>query len=660
MKRALAVFVLLSVGAAVAATNELAIARAALRDGLWEVARTHAGRVRSDEARLVILESWAAEDRWDEIGRCLGGWKDAKGEGFDYYRAAVRDDRAAAMEILKRGGSVDGLFQARLHEAQMAAADGRQEAAKRLWREIAVSTNAGESVRATACANLMDAALLRTACAEAKSAARRRMLGLRLGVALLAAGETLDEGARLIRGIVRESPDAEGAREAFLVLADAEIGRGNWKTASEVYHTAIETWPDLAKSGVVQEGRGWAFARQKMWDEALEAYALAAELAKDDEARAVAHLKEGDVLQELGRLAEATAKYKLVLEKFPQTRTAQGLKDVVKFRELETVGREHYRNFRFEEAMKAFSAVAAADSARHDRMEFFVALCLYGQGRGEEAAVRVQRLIRSCTDEETRTDALRWLAKYLFNRRDWKESGRLFSDCAARAGNAPAADTDRLWAARAVLASGDFAQTIQLTSALSERPSAAADVRARALLVQGEALIELARFDEAVLVLDRVIASDATSSSDRFHARMLKADAFYAMGADNPARYEAALDAYRTIRFGGDLTPSERIVLSGKIARSLDKLRRTGEAIDECYSEVVLAYRAGRLAKVRFSEAARAAFARAAFWLADEHENRGRDQQAVSILRLVVESDVPASVEAARRIERIEKKGRIL
>jgi len=640
--------------------HEVAIAQQALRDGLWEVARAHAGLVSSDEARLIVLESWAGEDRWDEVGRLLGQWKDAKGDGFDYYRAAVKDDLATAMAIMKRGGSVEGLLHARLYEAKQLSKSGRKDLADGIWREVAADTNAGERVRAVACSNLMDVELLRTVYGNLKSAPLRRMVGCRFGIALLSDEKTFAEGERLVRGIVRESPDAEGAREAFLALADAQIGRGAWKEASETYHKAIETWPDLAKSGVVQEGRGWAFSKLKMWDEALEAYALAGELAKDDEARAVACLREGDVLQELGKTPEATAKYKFVIDKYPTTQAAKGLKDVVRIRELEASGREHYRNFRFDEAMKAFEAVAASDAARRDRMEFFVALCLYGQGRGEEAARRVQDLVRNAKDEKSRPEILRWLAKYLFNKREWKESGRLFVEAAELSKDSSAAAEDLLWAARAAFADGDFARTIQLTSRLAERAPVAGGIRDKALLVQGEALVELARFDEAVLVLDRIVASDTAASSDLFRARMLKADALYSMGADNPARYETALDAYRAIRFGGDLTPSERLVLSFKIARTLQKLRRTNEAIDEYYAEVVLAYRKDRLAHVRFSDEARAAFSRAAFWLADEHENRGRDAQAVSILKLVAESDVPASTEAVRRIERIENKGRML
>ena len=101
-------------------------------------------------------------------------------------------------------------------------------------------------------------------------------------------------------------------------------------------------------------------------------------------------------------------------------------------------------------------------------------------------------------------------------------------------------------------------------------------------------------------------------------------------------------------------------VVSFKIARVLEKLKRTNEAIDLYYSQVVLAYRDARLSGLRLSEAARTAFSRAALRLADEYESRGKDHQATRVLWLVMESDVPAADEAAKRIQRLSNKGKML
>ena len=641
------------------AVDELSVAREALRDGLWEFARNHAATVDSDEARLVVLEALAGEGRWDEIGKRLAGWKDAKGPGFDYYRAVVRGDHAAAIRILKEGGSSEGLVEARLFEANEIAKAGRSDEAAAIWRDIVAQTNVGERAFALAAANLMDVALLRRSYAEVKGSALRRSVGLRLGTALLRDSSTAEEGERLVRAIVKDSPDAEGAREAFLAVADAKLVGRQWKDAAETYHAAIEIWPDVAKLPAVQDGRGWAFRNLGKKDEALDAFRRAEELARDDETRAAAKVKVGDQLQEMGRGDEAMSEYRAVLEKFPSTKIAKTLKSIVSVLETEARGREFYRSFKFAEAQAAFETVAKEDEARRPRMTFFTVLCLYGQGRDDEAGERAKQIVADCPDAAVRQEAMLWLAKFLYDRRDWKTAGRMFEMYAdSQVPEASAADA-LLWAARAAFAESDFVRAIQLTTRIAEN-YVSTKARMPALLVQGEALIEQGRFDEAVLILERVTVSDSLASEDLVRAQTLKADALYAMGADNPARYSAALEAYRAIRFGGTLSSSDQIVVSFKIARALEKLKRTDEALDQYYTQVVLAYRTGRLGNGRFTDAARAAFSRAAFRLADEYESRGKDRQAVSVLELVVQSDVPAADEAARRIGRILKKGSIL
>ena len=642
-----------------AATDELSLAKEALRDGLWGIARTHVQDDDSSEARLIVLESLAGEGKWDELGKRLVEWKDAKGDGFDYYRAIMRGDHAGAMEILKRGGSVEGLVEAQMFEAEALAKDGKRDRANAIWREVASLTNAGSRVFAIASANLMDVALLRRAYAEVEDVSLRRMAGLRLGMALLDAPGTEDEGKTLIRTLVKDAPDADGSREAFLSMAAHEAAAARWSSAAELYHEAIEIWPDAAKTASVQEGRGWVLDKLGRRDEALEAYRLAGSLAKDDAGRAIALIKEGDVLQELGRADDAMARYREAIEKYPEIPAVRDLKSVVRARERETEGRRLYRESKFAEAQAAFVEVGASDPSRRERMEFFTTLCLYGQGRDDEAEKIVRRLSESAADESVRGEATLWLAKFLYNRREWKESGRLFALAAERQGDPELAAEALFWAARAAFSDGGFNQAIQLSTELAERyPNARA--KDRALMVQGESLIELARFDESVLVLDRIAASEDIRQDDRVHAKMLRADALYAMGADNPARYAAALEAYRDIRFSEKLAPGERLLLSYRIARSLDKLKRTEEAMDQYYTQVVLAYREGRLAGERFSDEVRAVFSKSAFRLADEYESRGLDRSAISILELVAKSDVPAADEAVRRIGKMRNKGRFL
>jgi tetratricopeptide (TPR) repeat protein len=216
-----------------------------------------------------------------------------------------------------------------------------------------------------------------------------------------------------------------------------------------------------------------------------------------------------------------------------------------------------------------------------------------------------------------------------------------------------------MWAARSAFSANDYQRAIQIATALAQSHPAAPQT-VQALIVQGEALIELARFEEAVLVLDHAALAENAPAQERVRARLLKADALFATGADNPARYAAALETYRAVIFGGTLSVGGRIAVSFKIAKALEKLKRVEEAIEQYYTQVVLAYREARAKGERLDDGARAAFSRAAFRLADEYESRGRDYQAIHVLELVATSDVPAAGEAEKRIGRISMKGGFL
>ena len=653
------VSVVMAVGLCSAATNDLSVARQALRDGLWDIARAHAQKVNSDEAKLVILESLAGEGKWKDIARLLDGWKTLSGDGFDYYRAVTKGDHAAAVALLRKTGTPEGCEEADLFEASVLAKAGKRTEAELIWRATAAKTNASPRAFAFASANLMDAELLRRAYETVDSASLRRMVGLRLGTVLLRDAKTAEEGEKLVRKIVKDSPDADGAREAMLAVADQLLSGGQWKPAYDAFHEAIEIWPDVAKVASVQEGRAWALRKLGRQDEALAAFRRATELAATDEDRARSIVNEGDLLQEMGRDEESLSCYRTVMERYPKTSVAGVLKKVVGVRELEKKGRDLYRQFKFAEANAVFAEVAKADAARRPLMDFFSILCLYGEGRDDEACLQARKLVAECADAGVRQKATVWLAKFLYNRREWPESVRLFVAFAESKPDGEQAADALLWAARASFADNDFNRAIQLSTQIAERYPESKS-RVGALILQGEALLEQARFDEAVLVFEKVSTAETASSEDRVRAQLLRADALYALGADNPARYALALEAYRAVSFGGALGADEKIVVSFKIARVLEKLKRTNEAIDLYYTQVVLAYRDARLSGLRMSEAARAAFSRAALRLADEYESRGRDRQASQVLKLVVESDVPAADEAAKRIQRLANKGRML
>ena len=675
--------------------EEMAVARQALRDGLWEIARTHALAAGGDEGRLAFLESYAREGRWAEVLRSLEKFGDPAGEGFVCYRAAAlaktgdneaarrclgqvtfsQPEFSAAAALVLAGVDLaenrprDAVARlsdsgAKGHEARMLMAEahsrlGDAKAARAIWREVAVSTNAPDRVRVPAAAKLGDVSVLRTVYAAAGDPRLRRVAGMSLGVALIGTDEGFAEGGKLVRSLARDAPDTEGAKGAMLALGDAYRRRGDWAGAIEVYGIASETWPDLATSPELHYGRGAALLKTGRAEEALKDLERAAELFSGGESGAAALVMSADALAALGRKDEAMARYREVLAGHPGTESAKRVAEIVKVRELEDKGRALYAEYRFAEAQQTFAEVAKADPSRAGAMSYCAVLCLYGQGRDDEAAAMAKSIADGEGPADVRAAAKLWLAKLAFNSARWKEAVALFSAYVDILPESAAAPGSLVWAARAAFAGNDYPLAVSTVKRLSEKYPRSKE-RAAGLLVQGEALIELARFDEAVLVLELAAMASEAQSRERFRAQLLKADASFAMGADNPARYAAALDTYRALLLGEHLSPSERISLSYKIGKVLEKTGRADEAADQYYTQVVLAYRDGRARGLQYDDGARADFSRAAFSLAEEFESRGRDDQAERILALVVASGVPAADEAGRRIERIRRKGNLL
>lgn len=649
---------------------DIDVAKAALRDGLWEIARSNVVGIEGDEAKQILLESYAKESKWNEILRLLTEWGYPEGEVFRLYqatallkvgdianaeeqlkeiafsndenrRAAARikseielkhGNKEAALELLNESKAEDPV--SKMIKAHLLAALGKDSAAIEIFREMAVSPDAGAAIK--------------------------RVAALRLSVYDLANPKLFKTAAAKILEIVKDSPDAEGADQAYLHLAKAHLERGEWSLALKRYLEAQEIWPKFATDTEFIEGRGWSYLKLGKYSEALLDFQRLEELSEDPEIKAVAILKAGDALSASGRGTEAMAKYRNVSENFGSTSAAKRLNTLVKVRELEVSGREAFHSYRFSEAEEIFNEIAKLDNDLADKMGYFRVLCLYGQGLDLDAEALAQRISVESRDEKVRTDALLWLAKSIYNRGKWNEAETLFLKYAAEAPNMEEAPYAIAWAARAAFKAADYKKAIGDASELiSKYPDSSA--LAIAMEIQGDALIQEARFDEAVLVLERVALIEGVSPELRLRAKILRADALFALGADNRVRYEEALNTYREIRTGSEeLSSSMKIVIEYKIARTLEKMKRKEEAMELYYVNVLLAYHDGIKKGMNFEEEAKASFSRAAFHMADELEAQGRDGQAMKVLTLVVTSNVPASKEAEKQIERIEKKGKFL
>lgn len=678
---------------AAADADGLSTARKALRDGLWDVARRRAESVGGPEAALVKAESFAREERWkdllDSIPRDAGtnasalacyealalerlgrpGEAEAalKGAGPDFAKTADAlrarialdaGDAAKAAEFLSKAGLAEGGATEKMLAAEILAARGDAKGAEKLYRAVAEDPSSGDAETACAAIALGDAAAMRAACARIVRQDLKCAVTLRLGLLLQKDEATFDEGAATVASVAKEYPQTEGAMEAYAATADAFFGKGRGQEAADAYRTILETWPEASKSPSIHEGRAFALMSLGKNEEALEAFERFGETAEDGESKARALAGAGDALSKAGRQAEAIEKYRAAVAGYPSTAAGKKLAGIVELHDLEKKARELYDAFRFREAMKIFETVAAKDPSRKPRMDYFRMLCLYGMVKDDEAAGIAAKLAAGSQDAEVRAEAALWLAKFFYNARRWTDASALFASYATNmAPESAFAPEALLWASRAALAAGEFKKASALAAQLaSERPSS--PEAAAAGLVRGEALTELSRLDEAIVVLGAAAANPSAGPKERLRAKMLKADALFVMGADNPSRYREALGDYRTVLIGETLDAAGRISVSFKIARTLDKLGRTEEAIDQYYADVVCAYEDARLRGERFDDETKAAFARAVFRLADEFESRGDAPKAAAMLEHLAKGGAGvASKEASRRLRKMHEKG---
>jgi tetratricopeptide (TPR) repeat protein len=531
---------------------------------------------------------------------------------------------------------------------------------------------------------------------------------------------TFTSGVDRVRGVLRLAPGDAVSEAAARAFADRLLKAGDAAGAEDEYRRFLEVFPSAVLDSLVLENRGRAlylmgrnseaagmfaraeqtlesaadksrlaylqanaylaegklasaaasFARSASYggenaDRSLYAQADALERAgevarasqiySDLSGRggvwgAKAELRLISVAARSGRLGEAIERYTKVIVS-PGSLSADDLTEAYLGR-----GRACYRDYRFREASADFEKVADRRPELADGMRFLMALCLYGAGRDTEAKRAATALMNSTKDDALRADLVLWCAKYEFNHGEYREAQGHFTQYAdLRKGTPPAADA-LLWAARCASAQLEYPKAVELATRAANSSASDKTLFIEALLVQGEALMELGRYAEAAQLFDRVanLAGEGTVSQK---AAMLKADALYAMGAGDTGRYEEAIAAYRVLFDVGGLSPDLRIETSFKIGRALEKLRRKKEAMDQYYRNVVLAYAEETSKGVFLGAPARTFFSRAAFSLADYYAAAGDFAAVRKMLERVVAADVQASGEAKSRLDELNAKG---
>ena len=135
---------LLTFSGVFAGVSDLDVAKKALRDNLWEIARIRAANAEGDEAKVIILESYAHEGKWKEILSQLDSWGNVPStDPFVFYRTLAEarlNGSSSLVDVLSNFKFADNSFARSLAAlfVQMSLRDGDVAGAKKIVENFAL------------------------------------------------------------------------------------------------------------------------------------------------------------------------------------------------------------------------------------------------------------------------------------------------------------------------------------------------------------------------------------------------------------------------------------------------------------------------------------------------------------------------------------------
>ncbi|HEX9858929.1 MAG TPA: tetratricopeptide repeat protein, partial [Paracoccaceae bacterium] len=181
------------------------------------------------------------------------------------------------------------------------------------------------------------------------------------------------------------------------------------------------------------------------------------------------------------------------------------------------------------------------------------------------------------------------------------------------------------------------------------------DVLPQTRFAQGDALTELGEFARAILAFEEIIKNYPDNPLVAA-AWGRKGDCQFSLATDNPARYEEAMNSYRSILDRPSAPAALKMQAEYKIGRCLEKTAAFDRAFSR-YMKVVYSFINEDADRTPYTIMW---FTRSAFGAAALKEREKAWQEAVRIYERVIEAQVPAMDEAVKRIEKIKNENWLL
>ncbi len=316
-------------------------------------------------------------------------------------------------------------------------------------------------------------------------------------------------------------------------------------------------------------------------------------------------------------------------------------------------GRCYYRNKSLDIAISDFTKAEEDGFDSADEATMYHVYALYGLGQDREAVRLAEAFVRGDSDSPFRPTLAFWLAQYYYNALDFKESARRFADFASKWPNDTRAPRALLWSAKADLRQSESQKALDTLAALGNRYGES-DVMPEARYTQAKTLCNLARFEEAVTLIENS-TTKFPESAFTTRALILKGDAIFSLYGATKSVYSItnALSAYEIAGGRADATAETRLECNYKSGRCLEK-DGNAETVAKYYYDNVIAPFYTLADNGDVSPSCISFYEKAVFACARLNEQSGNPRKSLAILRRLAEYGTPERAQAEREIARIE------
>lgn len=316
-------------------------------------------------------------------------------------------------------------------------------------------------------------------------------------------------------------------------------------------------------------------------------------------------------------------------------------------------GLAHYEMHRFGEALNDLERVTGEFSEHEvaEKASQQIGMCYFWLGMDAESEAANARFLERYPDSNLAGDVMFWTAKTSYNAEQYAKAEEQFLRFAERYPSQELAAEALLWGGRAAAKQSEFRRAVEtLTRLVKIYPQSAKVPDAR--FSQAEALCNLAMFSEAILIYQEIIHKYPDGRLAPY-AWIRVGDCQLTLGAEDATRYEEAIRCFRVVTSRWKEPADLPMEAEYKVGRCLEKMGKTGSAIEQYYARIIVRFLEDRAKGVWHNEFSKMWVSRACRDLVSILEARSEWRKAVNVLERVIGTGIPAEKWAAEESKRI-------